>query len=106
MVRILETPVNLEYALGHHLHCLVAQLPVHLRRGAAGWAIAEPEAQWALVRSVLDLVAGGERNLKKLHFLLLPEVAVPVRRLDEVLESVGERFRPNTVVAFGLEHVP
>ncbi len=106
MVRILETPVNLEYALGHHLHGLVAQLPVHLRRGAAGWAIAAPDAQWALVRSVLDLVAGGERNLKKLHFLLLPEVAVPVRRLDDVLEIVGERFRPNTVVAFGLEHVP
>ncbi len=106
MVRILETAVNLEYALGHHLHCLVAQLPVHLRRGPAGWAIAEPEAQWRLVRSVLDLVAEGEKNLKKLHFLLFPEVAVPIARLDEALGIVGERFRPNTVTAFGLEHVP
>ncbi len=106
MVRILETPVNLEYALGHHLHCLVAQLPVRRRRGASGWAISDPDGQWELVRSVLDLVAAGEKNLKKLHFLLLPEVSVPVARLDEALALVGERFRPNTVTAFGLEHVP
>jgi hypothetical protein len=106
MVRILETAVNLEHALGHHLHCLIAQLPVRLGRGPAGWAIADPDAQWRLVRSVLDLVAEGEKNLKKLHFLVLPEVAVPVARLDEALAIVGERFRPNTVTAFGLEHVP
>ena len=106
MVRILETAVNLEYALGHHLHCLVAQLPVRLRHGPSGWAIAEPDAQWRLVRSVLDLVAEGEKNLKKLHFLLLPEAAVPLARLDEALELVAARFRPNTVTAFGLEHVP
>ena len=30
MVRILDTEVNLEYELGHHLHCLVAQLPLKL----------------------------------------------------------------------------
>src|SRR5512133_1768772 len=106
MVRILETAVNLEYVLGHHLHCLVAQLPVRLAHGPAGWAIAEPDAQWRLVRSVLDLVAEGEKNLKKLHFLLFPEAAVPLARLDEALTLVGERFRPNTVTAFGLEHVP
>ena len=35
MLRILDTEVNLEHALGHHLHCLVAQIPVHLGRGAA-----------------------------------------------------------------------
>jgi hypothetical protein len=106
MVRILETAVNLEYALGHHLHCLVAQLPVHLRRAATGWAIADPDAQWRLVRSVLDLVLAGEGNLKKLHFLLLPEVGVPVARLDEALGILADRFPANTVTAFGLEQVP
>ncbi|HET8538383.1 MAG TPA: hypothetical protein VFL83_00795 [Anaeromyxobacter sp.] len=106
MARILETAVNLEYPLGHHLHCLVAQLPVRLRHGPSGWAIAEPDAQWRLVRSVLELVAEGEKNLKKLHFLLLPEVAVPLARLHEALGIVGARFRPNTVTVFGLEHVP
>jgi hypothetical protein len=106
MVRILDAEVNLEYALGHHLHCLVAQLPVRLRRGEHGWAISDREGQWRAVRSVLELVAEGERNLKKLHFLLLPEVAVPVERFDDVLGLVADRFRPNTVTAFGLEHVP
>src|SRR4030042_1654571 len=106
MVRILDAAVNLEHALGHHLHCLVAQLPVRLRRGEHGWVISDREEQWRTVRSVLDLLAEGERNLKKLHFLVLPETAVPVERLDDVLALVGDRFRPNTVTAFGLEHVP
>ncbi len=105
MVSILDADVHLEYSLGHHLHCLVAQLPVRLRRGEHGFALADPEHQWRLVRSVLDLVAEGEQNLKKLHFLLLPEAAVPAARLDDLLDSVDRRFRPSTVTAFGLEHL-
>jgi hypothetical protein len=105
MVEILETDIHLEYALGHHLHCLVAQIPVRLRRAEHGWAIADRESQWRMVHSVLDLVAEGRQNLKKLHFLLFPEAAVPAGRLDEALAIVAERFRPNTVTAFGLEAV-
>jgi len=105
MVRILDTEVNLEYELGHHLHCLVAQLPVKLRRGEHGWTIADRERQWRSVRSVLELVAEGELNLKKLHFLLLPESSVPVERFEEALALIAERFRPNTVTMFGLGHV-
>lgn len=106
MVRILETEVNLEYQLGHHLHCLVAQIPVRLRRGEHGWAIADHDEQWSTLRSVLNLVARGERNLRKLHFVVLPESCVPMERFEDVLGIIGDRFRPNTVTAFGLEHVP
>jgi len=105
MVRFLDTEVNLEYPLGHHLHCLVAQLPVRLRRGDHGFALADPELQWDLVRSVLDLVADGEQNLKKLHFLVFPEAAIPAARVDDVLAAVDRRFRPSTVTAFGVEHL-
>lgn len=105
MVRILETEVNLEYPLGHHLHALLAQIPVRLRRAAHGWAIQDREEQWRSVLSVLELAAAGEQNLKKLHFLLFPESAVPAERLDDVLAFVAERLRPNTVAIFGLEHV-
>jgi hypothetical protein len=105
MLRILETDVNLEHTLGHHLHCLLAQIPVRLRRGDHGWAIADRERQWLGVRSVLELVAEGEPKLKKLHFLVFPESAVPVDRFDEALTIVAERFRTNTVTMFGLEHV-
>ncbi len=105
MIRILETKVNLEHALGHHLHCLVAQIPTRLRLGEHGWAIADRQEQWDSVRSVLDVVAEGERNLKKLHFLMLPESSVPVERFDDALALIGERFRPNTVAMLGMEHV-
>jgi hypothetical protein len=106
MVRILETEVNLEYELGHHIHCMIAQIPVRLRRGQHGWALADREQQWRTLRSVLDLVASGAHGLRNLHFLLLPESAVPIERLEDVLEVVADRLRPNSVVAFGLEHVP
>ncbi|HSN14303.1 MAG TPA: hypothetical protein VLT61_06690 [Anaeromyxobacteraceae bacterium] len=105
MPKILDRVVNLAFPLGHHLHCLVAQLPIRLRRAAHGYEIADPEAQWRTVRSVLDLVAEGEQNLKKLHFLVLPEAAVPFSKLDDLLEVLERQMRPNSVTMFGLEHV-
>jgi len=105
MVQILDRDVHLDFQLGHHLHCLVAQLPIRVKRAGEGYEIADREAQWQAVRSVLDLVAEGEQNLKKLHFLLFPEVAVPHEKLDEALATVDRGMRPNTVTMFGLEHV-
>src|SRR5690242_10367199 len=103
MVRILDTPVNLEIPLGHHLHCLVAQLPVRLLRAEHAYAVAHREEQWETIRSVLDLVAEGDQNLKKMHILLLPESAVPFERFEEALALVQRRFRRNTVTVFGVE---
>jgi hypothetical protein len=105
MVRILDTEVDLEYELGHHLHCLLAQIPVRLRRGKNGWVIADRDHHWRTLRSVLDLVVQGESNLRKVHFVLFPESCVPVDRFEEVLSTVETSFRPNTVTAFGLEHL-
>jgi hypothetical protein len=105
MVRILETEVDLNYELGHHLHCLVAQLPVRLARGKVGWVIADRDRHWRTLRSVLDLVAQGEGNFRKAHFVLFPESCVPLERFEEVLATVEASFRPNTVTAFGLEHL-
>jgi hypothetical protein len=105
MVRILDTPVKLEIPLGHHLHCLVAQIPIRLRRSEHAFAIEDREGQWRTIRSVLDLVADGDQNLKKLHFLLFPESSVPFERLDDVLAVIQRRFRPNTITVFGVEQV-
>src|SRR5512138_157406 len=105
MPKILEREVNLAFPLGHHLHCLVAQLQIRLRRADHGYELSDPEAQWRTVRSVLELVAQGEQNLKKLHFLVLPEAAVPFSRLDDLLEALDRGMRPNSVTMFGLEHI-
>lgn len=105
MPEILERELDLAFSLGHHLHCLVAQLPVRLRRGPDGYAVEDADAQWAVVRSVLELVGAGEQNLKKLHFLMLPEAAVPFARLDDALATIGRDLRAGTVTMFGLEHV-
>ena len=105
MPRIIDITVNLVFPLGHHLHCLVAQLPNHLHR-TAGFHPVEREQQWQMISSVLELVAAGDGNLKKLHFLLFPESCLPVACLDSFLELVGEQFRNNTVTIIGVEHVP
>jgi len=104
MIRILDTEVELEYPLGHHQHCLVAQIPVRLRKGDVGLVLEDREAQWSTVRSVLELVAAGDRGLRNLHFLMLPESALPAERLDDALAQV-DRFQPNTVAMLGFEHV-
>ncbi|WP_298267341.1 hypothetical protein [Geobacter sp.] len=105
MVQIIDKKVNLEYPLGHHLHCMIAQVPNRLRRAEKGFAIVEPDRQWEMVRSVLDLVTAGEGNLKKLHFLMFPETHVPFARFDEMLAIIDGTFRPNTATMFGVEHV-
>jgi hypothetical protein len=105
VIQILEAEVNLDYALGSHLHCLVAQIPVRVGSTGHGFALRDREAQWRTVASVLELVARGGR-FQKLHFLAFPEVSLPSARLDDALALVRERFRPNTVTLFGLEHAP
>lgn len=105
MIQILEADVELDYPLGQHLHCLIAQVPVRLRASHRGYAIRDPEEQWRTLSSVLEVCAESER-FQKLHFLLLPEAAVPASRLNDVLSVVKERFQPSTVAMFGMEHVP
>ena len=105
MFRIVEKQVRLDFPRGHHLHGLVGQIPNHL--GGAGFACkqTDPAGQWEQIRSIFELVAQGFGNLKKLHFLFLPEVAVPAARVREALEFIGRNFRPNTVTLFGVEHI-
>lgn len=105
MPEIIDKKVNLEFPLGHHLHCLIAQIPNHLRRSEPGFRLVDPELQWEMVRSVLELVSGGEGNLKKLHFLVFPETTLPVSRFDDMLATIERSFRVNTVTVFGVEHV-
>lgn len=105
MPEIIDKKVNLEFPLGHHLHCMVAQIPNHLKRAEIGFCLVDPEEKWRLVSSVLDLVAAGEGNLKKLHFLLFPESSLPASRFDDMLAAIEQRFLPNTVTVFGIEHI-
>ncbi len=105
MFRIVEKEINLEFTLGHHQHCLVCQIPNHLGLRDFACKLTDPADQWRQIRSVLELVAEGSGNLKKLHFLVFPEAAMPAAHVDETIEFIGHRFRPNTVTIFGVEHV-
>ena len=104
-MRIVEKEIALEIPRGHHQHVMIAQLPARLEIGEVGFRVSDPEEQWAQVRSVLELVAAGEGNLKKLHFLLFPESILPVAFLDDALPLIAAKFRENTVTVFGVEHL-
>lgn len=105
MPEIIPRKVNLDFPLGHHLHCMIAQLPNRLARAAAGFAVVDPDDAWRMVSSVLELVAAGEGNFKKLHILLFPETCLPMARFDDMLAAIARSFRPDTVTIFGVEHV-
>jgi hypothetical protein len=105
MVNIIEKHLHLDFPLGHHLHCLIAQIPNRLTRRDHLFALKDPQAQWLLEKSVLDMVAAGEGNMKRLHFLMLPECAVPLCRFDEMLSIIEKDFRCNTVTMFGMEQI-
>jgi hypothetical protein len=105
MVHIVEKDLTLHFPQGHHLHCMVCQIPNRLALSDFAYRVADPEAKWQQVRSILDMVAQGVGNLKKLHFLLFPESTLPADRVQEALAIIEERFRPNTVTVFGVEHI-
>lgn len=105
MFRIVDKNLHLEYTPGHHLHCLVCQLPNRLGEGDNACRLVDPEPKWAQIRSVLDLVADSDGNLRKLHFLLFPEACLPFVHLDEMLAEIDAKLGPNTVVMFGIEHI-
>mgnify|MGYP001773532950 CR=1 FL=1 len=106
MFSIVDKMVQLDFPLGHHLHCMISQLPNHIRFEHE----TEPQRinteKWQRIQSVLELVAQGEGNLKKLHFLLFPEATLPVEHFDEALAIIQQRFCANTVTMFGMEHMP
>ncbi|MDW7644277.1 MAG: hypothetical protein SCI25_04495 [Desulfuromonadales bacterium] len=104
MFRIVEKNLSVEFPWGHHLHCMVCQLPTWLSRKEHLCRLTEPTTSWEMVRSVLEMVAAGEGNLKKLHFLLFPESTVPAERVEEALDLIRNRFHNNTVTMFGVEH--
>jgi len=58
-----------------------------------------------MVLTILEMVAEGQEGLDELDFVILPEAAVPLRSLTQVIDIIGERFRQNTVTCFGLEHI-
>lgn len=104
-MQIVEKEIALEIPRGHHQHVMIAQLPARLEVGDVGFRVSDPQKQWDEVRSVLELVAAGAGNLKKLHFLFFPESILPVSCLDAALELIDREFRANTVTVFGVEHL-
>jgi hypothetical protein len=105
MLEIIDTHLDVHFPVGHHRHCLVAQIPNHLVRTEVGYVEADPERQWRVVRSVLDAVAGGDSGFRKVHLLVFPEGCLPLSHFDDMLASLSERIRPSTVTMIGLEHV-
>lgn len=105
MFKIVEKELNLEFALGHHQHCLVCQIPNHLGLQNYACKLTDPERKWQDLRSILELVAEGPGNLKKLHFLIMPEATMPAANVEQALAFIDDHFRPNTVTMFGVEHV-
>jgi hypothetical protein len=104
MLEIIQSAVNLASPMGQHRHCLLAQIPVNLRRDPGGYVVADAGAQWLLVKSVLDTIEANQPSFRKLHFLVFPEGCMPLAHFDDMLLAVAA-LHPNCVTMFGLEHI-
>ena len=105
MFRIVDKEVDVEFPLDHHLHCLICQIPASIERRDHRCRLIDPDESWQRILSIFELAAIGEGNLKRLHFLLLPEAVMPAAQVSEALDFIAARFRPNTVTMFGVEHI-
>lgn len=105
MFSIVEKELNIDFLHGHHLHCMVCQIPNHLKIRDWACRLVSPQQSWESIRTILNLIAEGKGNLKKCHFLVFPETAVPAENIEDALRLIDQRFRPNSVVLFGVEHI-
>lgn len=105
MFNIVEKQLNIDFLHGHHLHCMVCQIPNQL--GMKDWAcrLVNPQQSWEQIRSILQLIVVGESNLKKCHFLMFPEAVMPAAHIEETLQIIDKGFRPNSIILFGVEHI-
>ncbi len=106
MFEIIEKQINVDLPLGDPLHYMLCQIPNHLGLTDFSCRLANPKNKWEEVKTVFELVATGEGNLKKCHFLALPEAAISGEYVECALTFIKERFRPNSVTFFGVDHVP
>ena len=105
MFQIVEKKVQLEFPQGHHLHCMICQVPNQLGQENYACKLTNPAAKWQQIRSILELVATGKGNLRKQHFLVFPEAALPYQSLSEMLDFINDQFAANTVTIIGIEHI-
>lgn len=105
MFRIVEKKIHLEFPLGHHLHCMICQIPNQLGLNKHTYRLTDPENKWQQILSILRLVSTAKGSLSKLHFLLFPETCLPFRAVPDLLDFIDQHFSPNRVIVVGVEHV-
>ncbi|MDA3903325.1 MAG: hypothetical protein PF441_07765 [Desulfuromusa sp.] len=103
MFTIIKKNIDIDFQRGHHLHCLISQIPneISFEKGPDSQSITQ--RKWQRVRSVLELIANADSNLKKIHFLLFPEGTLPYSHFDQALSLITQSFPINTVTMLGLE---
>jgi len=104
MVQIFESKVDLELPLDEGIGCLIAQIPNHLRLEDRFYRLKNPEKQKDLLDSIFTS-ASSIKGSGQLHFILFPESCVPYQYVQDIIETVKNRFPENTVVIFGVEHI-
>ena len=101
MFQIIEKKLLIKFPHRRNLHVLSCQIPNHLDRQKLVYHLAEPEKNWKVIRSILDLIIEGQGNLKKINLIFFPESVLPLKFLPETLEILSQ-VRLNTIVTIGL----
>lgn len=105
MVTILDKYVSLKLDPSRPIQLLIAQTPCKLTYRDFKFLHANPKEAERIILPTLEMIAEGQDGLEEVDFTILPEASLPMCLLDKVLETIQERFRPNTVTCFGLEHI-
>ena len=75
MFTIIKKNIDINFPRGHHLHCMISQIPNEIRLDTEADSQSVTRRKWQRIRSVLELITNAESNLKKIHFLLLPLIS-------------------------------
>ena len=101
MFQIIEKELAIKFPLRRHIHVLSCQIPNHLDRQKLAYHLANPEENWRMVNSIIDLIIEGKGNLKQVNFIFFPESILPIKYLQDTLKKLNQ-LSPNTITTIGL----
>ncbi len=105
MIAIIDKFNQLFFPNLSEIKLVIAQIPNRLKKEGFFYKSKNPEKKWEIVNRIFDKVKDKNCNLSETDFLIFPEVSIPEKYIEDLIELIKNSMKKNSVTIFGTEHI-
>ena len=105
MIAIVDKFCKLFFPNLSEIKLIIAQIPNKLKKEGFFYKTKNPKEKWELVSKIFDKTVDKNCNLNNADFLIFPEVSIPEKYIENLIEKVEKNMKKNSVTIFGAEHI-